>query len=238
MTLSALEQLKTCKNYQISKEVWYNKFPYRLSLTGYWVLHNERKIGLADDNIIEMQRRLRKFMKKSAGIDYRIRSDTYFNVYLKTADDVFKIANEVGWGFVERITGPMSEKQQDTMLADINVMYKNKLYYNLYRYKVEVMHYRSSDSDFVMDFKNFITETFDEGAYKLSSGFTDYEYYSKPQQVTLQGTRGRSFATTVMGPWRYSLIVYLKNYDDLCTLHMIYKHKINKTTKVKLFSEA
>jgi hypothetical protein len=232
MTLSALEQLKEYKNYQISKEVWYNKFPYRIGLTGYWKTDNGR-IGLANDNIIEMQRRLRKFMKKSAGIEYRIRSDTYFNVYLKTADDVFKIANEVGWNFVEHITGPMSEKQQDTMLADINVIYKNKLYYNLYRYKVDIVCYRSEGMDFIDNFRDFITENFEEGSYKFSNGFSSYDYYFKSSSASPVSIFGSIYV-----PWRIAASVYLKNYEDLCTIHMIYKNDICKTTKVALFSEA
>jgi hypothetical protein len=124
----------------------------------------------------------------------------------------------------------MSEKQQDTMLADINVIYKNKLYYNLYRYKVDIVCYRSEGMDFIDNFRDFITENFEEGSYKFSNGFSSYDYYFKSPPVSI-------FGSTYV-PWRIAASVYLKNYEDLCTIHMIYKNDICKTTKVALFSEA
>jgi hypothetical protein len=234
MTQSALEQLKAHKNYHISKEVWYNKFPYRLSFLGYWITSEElEKLGTDNSSVRKMQRNIKTFLKnKLVPIEYRIRGSDSFCVYLKTAEDVVTVMSIVDSVFLREITGPISEKQESIMLSDVNVLVKQSLYYKKYRYKVDIVRFRDS-ADFLAELKDFVVSNFEEDTYKLSQGFRDYETFRSngiPASVSI-------FGSMYVGPWRYHGSVYLKNYEDLCTLHMMYKKEINKTTKIVTTSE-
>jgi hypothetical protein len=235
MTQSALEQLKAYKNYHISKEVWYNKFPYRLSLLGHWTKEKLLdELGLNHSNVYKIHSVVKKFLKnKTVPIEYRVRSGEYaFCVYLKTAEDVITVMNIIDPVFLLEVQGPVSEKQESIMLNDINVLIKDSLYYKKYRYKIDVIRYRTH-AEFLAELKDFVVSNFELDTYKLSQGFKDYEVFhsnNKPASVSI-------FGSMYTGPWRYHGSVYLKNYEDLCTLHMMYKNEINKTTKIVTTSE-
>ena len=235
MTQSALEQLKAHNNYHISKEVWYNKFPYRLSLLGHWV--NEEtldKLSLRHSDVYKTHARVKKFLNKSLlPIESRIRSgENAFCIYLKTAEDVTTVMKIIDPIFLLEIHGPISEKQESIMLNDMNVLVKESLYYKKYRYRVDVIR-NKKNAEFLKELKDFVESNFDVLDYKLNQGFKDYElFHSKNEPASLS-----IFGSMYTGPWRYHGSVYLKNYEDLCTLHMMYKNEINKTTKIVTTSE-
>jgi len=239
MTLSALEQLKSHKNYHISKEVWYNKFPYRLSLLGHWTKEDLLdELGLKHSDVYRTHSVVKKFLiKRTVPIEFRIRSGEHaFCVYLKTAEDIITVMSIIDPVFLVEIHGPISEKQESIMLSDVNVLVKESLYYKKYRYKIDVIRYRDH-AGFLKELKDFIESNFDVSDYKLSQGFRDYEVYSSKAIInTGQGATLRGLGLYT-GPWRYHCAVYLKNYEDLCTLHMMYKKEINKTTKIVTMSE-
>jgi len=234
MTQSALEQLKAHNNYHISKEVWYNKFPYRLSLLGYWVDEKTLdKLSLRHSDVYKTHVRVKKFLNKSLlPIEFRIRSGDAFCVYLKTAEDVTTVMKIIDPIFLLAIHGPISEKQENIMLNDPNVLVKESLYYKKYRYRVDVIR-NKKNAEFLAELKDFVESNFDVLDYKLNQGFKYYElFHSKNKSASLS-----IFGSMYTGPWRYYGSVYLKNYEDLCTLHMMYKNEINKTTKIVTTSE-
>ena len=123
------------------------------------------------------------------------------------------------------------------MLSDFTLLVKDKLWYNQYRYKVSFRLTRR-DMDFFEEIAEFVTDNFEHGTYKLNSVICEYPRL----KLITQGRNQRAasapwYTPTNALPYYSTGTVYLKNYDDLCTIHMMHKSTITETVKIVLTHE-
>jgi hypothetical protein len=231
MTLLTLEQIKSTVPYTVSQKPWYKEYPFRVGFHGW-------DLFAASDAISEcktLHRQIRKTLK-SHSIDYRKRDDTNYYIYLKTSSDVSLMIELFANNIVD-VAGPYSEKHKDAMLSDVTLLVKDKLWYNQYRYKVNFRLTRR-DMDFFEEIAEFVTDNFEHGTYKLNSVICEYPRL----KLITQGRNQRAasaawYSPTNLFPYFSTGTVYLKNYDDLCTIHMMHKSTITETVKIVLTHE-
>ena len=231
MTAFTLEQIKSTVPYTVSQKPWYKEYPFRVGFHGW-------DLFAAVNNISEcktLHRQIRKTLK-SHSIDYRKRDDTNYYIYLKTSSDVSLMIKLFAKNIVD-VAGPHSEKHKDAMLSDFTLLVKDKLWYNQYRYKVSFRLTRR-DMDFFEEIAEFVTDNFEHGTYKLNSVICEYPRL----KLITQGRNQRAasapwYTPTNLLPYYSTGTVYLKNYDDLCTIHMMHKSTITETVKIVLTHE-
>jgi hypothetical protein len=229
MTTYTLEQIKSTVPYTVSQKPWYKEYPFRVGFHG-WDLFAE------SDAILEgktLHRQIRKTLR-SHNIDYRKRDDKHHYIYLKTSNDVSLMVELFAKHIID-VAGPYSEKHKDAMLNDVTLLIKDKLFYNQYRYKVNFKVYRS-DMDFFEEIAEFVTDNFEHGTYKLNSVICEYPRL-KLIALGRKAAAAPWYNPSSSLPWMATGTVYLKNYDDLCTIHMIHKARITETVKVMLTHE-
>lgn len=230
MTTYTLEQIKNIVPYTVSQKPWYKEYPFRVGFHG-WDL-----FALADA-IYEgktLHRQIRKTLN-SHNIDYRKRDETHYNIYLKSSSDVSLMIELFAKNIVD-VAGPYSEKHKDAMLSDVTLLVKDKLWYNQYRYKVNFKLTRR-DMDFFEEIAEFVTDNFEHGTYKLNSVICEYPRLKNMDKVKVLRTSLTWYVPSSSIPYWSTGAVYLKNYDDLCTIHMMHKSKITDTVKIMLTSE-
>jgi hypothetical protein len=231
MTAFTLEQIKSTVPYTVSQKPWYKEYPFRVGFHGW-------DLFAAVNDISEcktLHRQIRKTLK-SHSIDYRKRDDTNYYIYLKTSSDV-SLMIELFTKHIIDVAGPYSEKHKNAMLSDFTLLVKDKLWYNQYRYKVS-FRLRRNDMDFLEEIAEFVTDNFEHGTYKLNSVICEYPRL----KLITQGRNQRAsvatwyYPTNTM-PYVSTGTVYLKNYEDLCTIHMMHKSTITETVKIVLTHE-
>jgi hypothetical protein len=92
--------------------------------------------------------------------------------------------------------------------------------------------------DFFEEIAEFVTDNFEHGTYKLNSIITEYprlKLIALGRKAVAAGLVWYNHTNTM--PYVSTGTVYLKNYDDLCTIHMMHKSKITETVKIVLTHE-
>lgn len=235
MTTYTLEQIKNTVPYTVSQKPWYKEYPFRIAFIGeffnsdslirtkYRILHRAVRLTLASQNI-----------------SYRKRDDYNFYIYLKSSSDVSAIVQLYAKDIID-VAGPYSENHKDAMLNDLTLLVKDHLFYKHYRYKVSFRLFRT-DMDFFEEIAEFVTDNFEHGTYKLNSAITDYSKLKRTKSKKLGPVTGSPalaswYTLNSVLPYVSTGTVYLKNYEDLCTIHMMYKSKITNTVKITLNQE-
>jgi hypothetical protein len=231
MTLLTLEQIKSTVPYTVSQKPWYKEYPFRVGFHGW-------DLFAASNNVAECKalHRLIRRTLNAHNIDYRKRDDTNYYIYLKTSSDVSLMIELFAKNIVD-VAGPYSEKHKDAMLTDLTLLVKDKLWYNQYRYKVS-FRLRRNDMDFFEEIAEFVTDNFEHGTYKLNSIITEYprlKLIALGRKAVAAGLVW--YSTTNTMPYVSTGTVYLKNYEDLCTIHMMHKSTITETVKIVLTHE-
>jgi hypothetical protein len=135
------------------------------------------------------------------------------------------------------VAGPYSEKHKDAMLTDLTLLVRDILFHKQYRYKVSFRLFRN-DMDFFEEIAEFVTDNFEHGTYKLNSIINEYprlKLIALGRKAVAAGAVWHQSSSTM--PYVSTGTVYLKNYEDLCTIHMMHKSKITETVKVVLTHE-
>lgn len=234
MTKSVFEQLKKDSRFTISSSVWYGEFPFRVSFKGW---------DMFDGGWLNNYHRNTHIRKKldSLNHEYRFRNDTQFNVYLKTEEalqDVYRLFDSD----ILKLSGPISSAHQDQMLNDISQTFRQKLYYNKYRYKVSCKMYRyEGNMDVFEDIVDFVTSSFEPENYFLNSILKQYPRL-KALDAEFQSSRNgrRPFYRSRWGsmvPFVATGSVFLKEYNDVCAMHLMFKPYITDSSKVVLIEE-
>ena len=211
MTLT-YEQLRNTSQYRRSDKLYFNKYPFvvRFFRSSDW---NERY-----QNYYRISG-VKRWLEKNNNFDYRTRVDYGLSVYLADLDSLHRVYNKYH-NEIEYIDGPVSKKHQTTLETEPTVAVRKRLFYNQYRYKVSSNLLRS-DMDKWAGMIELCEDSFDQDSYKLNSMLKYYMHHVNHKYM----------------PWSGTGTIYLKNYDDLCTLHLMYKNIITSTTKVMLEQE-
>lgn len=234
MTTLTYEQLNNDSRFTLATKPWYGSFPFRISFQG----HDWRQNTLFSQGFHEtfwQNRKVLKFLQENEK-DYRFRNDTTFNVYLKDLNTVQCLIEEFD-DTVTAISGPLSKTHNDMMISDLTQSFRKKLYYNVYRYKVSTKLYRYHDNmDEFIDMSEFVVDSFDENNYMLNSTLKHYSKWKELEQK-YTGSITNNYNNYRHIPYSATGTVYLKEYDDVCAMHLMFKHIITSTSKVVLIEE-
>ena len=210
----------------MAQAVWYKTFPFRVSFMG-WDLFGTY---LAEAGKI-------KQLLKDQGHEHRSRFDANFNVYLKTPEAVQALVT----AFNDEILimyGPVSEKHQDLMLNDMTSVFRSKLFYNKYMYKINFKKYRyNGDMDFFEELYEFAVNSLGDDSYMLNSTVKSYSRLKTLEHKFSPSTLNNSLWQRRFIPYTATGTIYLKDYDDVCTVHLMFKQHITSSAKVVLTSE-
>ena len=232
MTKSIYEQLKKDTRYVIASKVWFKEFPFRVSFKGW---------DMFDDGFLNNFHRNTNIRREMAKLKHeiRFRSDRNFHLYLtntQAVEDVIRLFDKQ----IVCIAGPANQDHQNIMVTDLTQSVRKNLFYKKYRYKVSSKMYRYGDSmDVFEEILDFVTGSFEPNTYFINSTIKNYprikalEEASRAKQI---GTFGRRRWTNFL-PFSATGSVYLTDYNDVCTLHLMFKQHITSTTKVILLHE-
>ncbi len=226
MTLT-YEQLKNKSQYRTSNKLYFNKYPFvvRFFRAEDWNERYQNYHRIAS---------VKRWLEKNNKFDYRTRVDYGLSVYLADLDSLQRVYNKY-YNEIEFVDGPLSEKHQTTLETEPTVSVRKRLFYNQYRYKIS-SHLLRSEMDKWLGIIELCQDSFEQDNYRLNSVMLKYYLHYKDYDF-LRRSSTNGYRKFHMIPWSGTGTVYLKNYDDLCTLHLMYKSIISSTTKVMLEHE-
>lgn len=229
------EQLKNLSQFKIAHKLYYKKYPFCVRLFSSVGIH---RWDFASEDWFRDYRRtseVRRWLKLHADFDYRTRHDMHLAIYLPDIDALSLVYNRYK-NEIETVEGPINEQQTDTMLNDLSITVRDKLFYNKYRYKVSSYLYRS-DMDQWTDLLEVCESSFEKENYKLNPTLKNY-IHNKMIDQEMRNKQPRSlFRGRRWLPYAGTATVFLTDYDDVCTLHLMFKNIISDTTKIILKSE-
>jgi hypothetical protein len=180
---------------------------------------------------------VKRWLRKCCDFDYRTRGryDYHFAIYLKDIEALDKIYQR----YKKEITvieAPATESHRDMMIEDLNITVREKLFYSDYRYKISSYLYRN-DMDVWLEMIDVIKNSFEEESYRMNPTLRNYVENKKLDEKLQSRPQTGSLIMRRWLPFSGTATVYLKEYDDVCTLHMMFKNVISSTTKIVLKSE-
>lgn len=220
MTKLTFEQLKKLPQYKIAHKVYYKKYPFCVRFN-----EDDRMSVYSSEytSWVSTARERKKWISKNIKHSHRSRFDYHVAFYFEDISDVGTVFEK----FKDEITtieAPLNDNHKDTIVSDLNITTRKYLFHKEYRYKIQLHpHYSGYHGNIVTnnDMQDVLSlcENFDDGSYKLNS------YLSRVKSGFF------------IKPYYGSGSVFLKNYEDVCTLHLIHKNIISSTTKIILIDE-
>lgn len=232
MTKLTYEQLKNTDQYRVVQKLFYKRYPIAVRF-----FRSEN--SLIDFSAYQKIKEIKRWLKVNNSFDYRTRLDYGLSIYLPDMESLSRVFNRYRYE-IEFIDAPLSDKHHDVMVSDLTIVVRKQLYYNTYRYKVSSNLWRND----MVKWNDMITlcqDSFNQTDYKLNNTLSFYLYYKDDIDASPQS--GLAWPSTPSWPYRPKLpynatgTIYLKNYDDVCTLHLVCKPIITSTSKVTLISE-
>lgn len=237
MTKLTYPQLKNLPQYQTAYKMYYKTYPicvrFARPLPAGSLWGNEKWIEVRTESM-KTTREVKSWLRKCCDFDYRTRHDYHFAIYLKDIEALDKIYQR----YKKEITvieAPATELHRDMMIEDLNITVREKLFYNDYRYKISSYLYRN-DMDVWLEMIDVIKNSFEQETYRMNSTLRNYAENKKLDEKLLSGSQTVSMRRRWL-PFSGTATVYLKEYDDVCTLHMMFKNVISRTTKIVLKNE-
>lgn len=226
------ERLKSLPEYKPAHKVYYKKYIFCVRLKPVnW------KILTGWKDALELEGEVKRWLKKNKDIDCRTRFDCHLAIYIKDLQGLEKVYNKFK-KHITTIEAPINDKHQDTMIDDLSITVREKLFHREYRYKVSSTLYKHSMHEWD-DLISTCIESFDEDAFLLNKTLRDHRKYNDESLVSGITNTNRvvkpRYNTFI--PYRATGSIYLKEYDDLCTLHLMFKDIITDSKKVVLKSE-
>jgi hypothetical protein len=212
------EQLKKLPVYQVAHKMYYNKYPFCVRFKA------ERKPNHYYFRNFDLETNVKSFLVDK-GVEYRSRYDLSLAIFLvdiKSVDQLYKKFKD----HIVSIEAPMNETQHDKMVEDLNVTVRKKLFYKEYRYKIKFCFWRkTSDPDKAFEVIETCRTSFEKENYRFNYSF---------ERLAARAESGTSHKLTTF--WGDGTI-YFKDYNDVCTMHFLFKDSISKTTKIILEDE-
>lgn len=234
MTKLTYAQLKKLPQYQIAHKMYYKKypicvrFPNAIYAGSHW---GSEQWASETKKASEVKHWLRKY----CDFDYRTRYDYHLAVYLKDIESLSKVYYRYKTE-IQTIEAPATESHHDLMITDLNITVREKLYYKDYRYKVSSFLYRNQ-MDSWLELIDVVESSFEKDSYLMNTTLRNYIKNKKLDQEIQTKSPKSLLRMHRWLPYSGTATVYLKEYDDVCTLHMMFKNIISDTTKIVLKSE-
>ena len=221
MTKLLFTQLKSDSRYHVTQRAWYRNYIYRIKFNG--------------DNLFE-----RLHISKYASLltqtqhPYKSRWAGYnFCIYLQSPEAVSDFLNSFGNTVIE-IVGPATPSHASLLVNDETTILRDRLYYGEFRYKISMIKYRDRDMEVFGEVHDFILDSFDVNIYRCNSALRNYRRLKAIHSAAHVGGQWSKWSAL---PWKSTGTVYLKNYDDVCLLHLMFKEHIDSSTKIILIEE-
>jgi hypothetical protein len=173
-------------------------------------------------------RQIKKYVK-TLNLEHKSRVDTHLALYLLDLESVSLIYEKYK-DQIEIIESPLNETQKEVMLDDLNVIVKEKLFYNKYRYKIN-FGFRRNDVLILNTLFETCNDSLGLENYKYASNFL---YYKNILDKIGTPTPGQQIGRL---PYYGTASIYFKEYEDVCTFHFLFKNNIAKTHKIVLKKE-
>lgn len=233
MTNLTFKQLKKLPQYQIAHKLYYKKYTIciRFAASPY----HDRFTSKEWAKELKHSAEVRKWLRKYIDFDYRTRHDYHLAVYVKDIEALSKIYQKFKENIVS-IEAPASDDHHEKMIDDLTITVRDKLFYNEYRYKINSYLYRTK-MDLWTDLIDVIEDGMDAESYRMNPMLREYKRRKKLDEAMTAKTPQSIMRMHRWLPYSGTGSVYLKNYDDVCTLHLMFKDIITKTTKIILSSE-
>ena len=221
MTGFTYEQLKKLPVYRVAHKMYYNKYPFCVRFKA------EKRPNHYYFRNFDLETNVKTFLSgKSA--EYRSRYDMSLAIFLLDIDTVEQLYKK----FKDRIVSieaPMNEAQHDKMVEDLNITVRKKLFYKEYRYKIKFCFWKKYNdrgtASVALELLDTCKNSFENENYRLN--------YSLERLAA----RAKSGTVHELSPYWGDGTIYFKNYDDVCTIHFLFKNSIDKTTKIVLEKE-
>jgi hypothetical protein len=215
------EQLKKLPVYKVAHKMYYNKYPFCVRFKA------EQKPNHYYFRNFDLETNVKSFLVNKDAV-YRSRYDLSLAIFLldiKAVDQLYqKFKNHI-----VSIEAPMNETQHDKMVEDLNITVRKKLFFKEYRYKIKFCFWRStSGPDTAFEVIETCRTSFEKDNYRFSYAFERLVSHME-SELSHKLHKLTSF-------WGDGTI-YFKNYDDICTMHFLFKDSISKTTKIILEDE-
>ena len=91
--------------------------------------------------------------------------------------------------------------------------------------------------DFFEELYEFVLNSFDDNSYMLNNTVKSYSRLKALENKFSPSTINNSLWQRRFIPYTATGTVYLKDYDDVCTIHLMFKQHITSSAKVVLTSE-
>jgi hypothetical protein len=233
MAILTFEQLKKLPQYQIAHKMYYKKYPICVRFASYTTIHAYGSEEWQKE--MKQSAEIRLWLRKCINFDYRTRHDYHLAVYLKDIEGLSKIYQRYK-KIIDRIEAPANEFHHEKMIDDLNITVRDKLFYNEYRYKIKSFLYRS-EMDQWEELIDVVESSIDEDSYRMNPMLREFKQNKQlDEEVQLKSPQSILRMHRWL-PYSGTATVYLKDYDDVCTLHMMFKDIISSTTKIILKSE-
>lgn len=225
MAVLTLQQIKNLPEFTYATGIYYKKFPWRIQ---FWQPEFFRR-GFYKDLEHENAWRtcmirnmdINSLLKNQLGYErWKVRRDRKFFVYLTEHNLISKLVDRWGEDILQ-IQGPINQKHQELMIDNLDLVTKKELWYNKFRYKVSFTRYGRQTLDILSEIFEFVDETFDANNYQMN-------------HIMKRSIR---HIHTHKDPYTSTGTIFLKEYDDVATLHLMFKKYITSTKKCVLINE-
>jgi hypothetical protein len=233
MTISTFEQLKKLPQYKIAHKMYYKKYPICIRFSSDE--HNGMTGILAWSSSLKKAIEIKSWIQENCKGDYRTRHDYHLAVYLKDIEMLNKIYQQYK-KIITSIEAPSTESHHNKMIDDLNITVRDKLFYNEYRYKIKSYLYRA-DMDQWEELIDVIEGSMEADSYRMNPMLREYKQNKRLDEDVKSKSPQSILRMHRWIPYSGTATVYLKEYDDVCTLHMMFKDIITSTTKIILKSE-
>lgn len=231
MTKFTYTQLKKLPVFIKAHKMYYKKYPFCVRFKAIDFFQSD---GFAEH--ARNAREIKSFLTRH-DVNHRSRLDYHLAIYLLDLDSVFLLYNKLKDDIVS-IEGPLNETHYNVLNDDLNVVVRDKLFYNKYRYKIssKFVHTESDQLNGLIDTCN----SFEKDSYKFNKVIDSYIKNKMLDEATNKNyVSSRSLYRSRYRYMNYieTATIYLTDYDDVCTLHFMFKNIISSTVKIVLTDE-
>jgi len=237
---SISKQIRSRADFKLNTKVFYKKHTWRVEF--FQPRWREASVEIIKNSWYR-NRKIYDYLEYHELVSWKVRSDSSYFVYLTRPDRIPELLAQWGEDVIE-IRGPINDRHQDIMLADLQVVTRKQLWYGQYRYKISSTQHGSTDQAVFQEMQEFCDESFEHGTYKINNVLkrSSKSAQQKLKQLqasytTASGYQGNLFSAYRWMPYTATGSIYLTNHDDVVTLHMMFKPHITSSQKVVTFDE-
>ena len=154
---SISKQIRSRPDFKLNTKVFYKKHTWRVEFFQPRWHEDSREVI---KNSWYRNRKIFDYLEYHELVSWKVRSDSSYFVYLTRPDRIPELLAQWGEDVIE-IRGPINDRHQDIMLADLQVVTRKQLWYGQYRYKISSTQHGSTDQAVFQEMQEFCDESFE-----------------------------------------------------------------------------